>query len=54
MRTSKIKYQGADIDLISWRKKISPINVIKEVAGIDFSKITTDEEVLTLAKDRGA
>ena len=50
--TTKISYQGVDIDLTPTWKRISMIDSIKEVTGIDFNTITTDEEALALAKER--
>lgn len=50
--TTKITYQGVNIDLTPSWKRISMIDSIKEVTGIDFNTITTDEEALTLAKER--
>ena len=51
--TTKITYQGVDIDLTPSWKRISMIDAIKEVTGIDFNKIETDEEARTLAKEKG-
>ena len=50
--TTKITYQGVDIDLTPGWKKISMIDAIKEVTGIDFNTIKTDEEALALAKEK--
>ena len=50
--TTKITYQGVDIDLTPSWKRISMIDSIKEVTGIDFNEIKTDEEALALAKER--
>lgn len=50
--TTKITYQGVDIDLTPGWKRISMIDSIKEVTGIDFNEIKTDEEALSLAKER--
>ena len=51
--TTKITYQGVDIDLTPGWKRISMIDSIKEVTGIDFNKIKTDEEARALAKEKG-
>ncbi len=51
--TTKITYQGVDIDLTPSWKRISMIDAIKEVTGIDFNKIETDEEARALAKEKG-
>ena len=50
--TTKINYQGQDIDLAPGWKRISMIDSIKEVTGIDFNEINTDEKAVTLAKER--
>ncbi len=49
--TTKITYQGTEIDLTPSWKRISMIDSIKEVTGVDFNKIETDEEALKAAKD---
>lgn len=51
--TTKITYQGVDIDLTPGWKRISMIDAIKEATGIDFNKIKTDEEARALAKEKG-
>ena len=50
--TTKINYQGQEIDLAPGWKRISMIDSIKEVTGIDFNEIKTDEEAVALAKER--
>ena len=51
--TTKITYQGQAIDLTpSWRR-VTMIDAIKEVTGIDFHTITTDEEAQAAAKKAG-
>jgi lysyl-tRNA synthetase class 2 len=50
--TTKVTYQGQEIDLTPSWKRISMIDSIKEVTGIDFNEITTDEEAVALAKER--
>ena len=50
--TTKITYQGQDIDLTPSWKRITMIDAIKEVTGIDFNTINTDEEAVALAKER--
>ena len=51
--TTKITYQGQEIDLAPGWKKITMIDAIKEVTGIDFNTIHTDEEAQSLAKEKG-
>lgn len=51
--TTKISYQGVDIDLTPGWKRIPMIQAIKEVTGIDFEQIKSDEEAQELAKSKG-
>lgn len=51
--TTKITYQGQDIDLTPGWKRITMIDSIKEATGIDFNEIETDEEALKIAKEKG-
>ena len=51
--TMKINYQGTDIDLTPKWKRITMIDAIKEVTGVDYNKITTDEEAKKVAKELG-
>ena len=50
--TTKINYQGQDLDLTPGWKRISMIDSIKEACGIDFNEINSDEEAVALAKER--
>ena len=49
--TAKITYQGTEIDLTPPFKRITMIDAIKEVTGVDFNTIETDEEALKVAKE---
>lgn len=49
--TGKISYQGEEIDLEKPFRRITMIDSIKEVTGIDFNTVETDEEVQKIAKD---
>lgn len=51
--TTKIDYQGTEIDLAPGWKRITMIDAIKEVTGADFNKANTDEEARALAKSLG-
>ncbi len=51
--TTKVTYQGQEIDLAPGWKRITMIDSIKEACGVDFNEITTDEEAVALAKERG-
>lgn len=49
--TTKINYQGTEIDLTPSWKRISMIDSIKEVTGVDFNTIETDEEAKKVAEN---
>ena len=51
--TTKITYQGTPIDLTPGWKRISMIDAIKEVTGVDFNEINTDEEASEVARKLG-
>ena len=51
--TTKITYQGVDIDLTPSWKRITMIDSIKEACGVDFNNINSDEEALSIAKEKG-
>ena len=51
--TTKVNYQGAEIDLKPGWKRITMIDSIKEACGVDFNQINTDEEAVALAEERG-
>ena len=51
--TTKITYDGNEIDLTPSWKKITMIEAIKEVTGVDFNTINTDEEAQAIAKEKG-
>ena len=50
--TTKVTYQGVEVELGGKWKRISMIDSIKEVTGIDFNKINSNEEAIALAKER--
>ena len=49
--TTKINYQGTDIDLTPNWKRITMIDAIKEQTGVDFNSVETDGEALKIAKE---
>ncbi|SFM31277.1 lysyl-tRNA synthetase, class II [Paenibacillus sp. 1_12] len=49
--STKIQYQGQEIDLTPEWRRVSMVDAIKEVVGVDFSKHMTDEEAHQLAKE---
>ena len=51
--TTKITYQGQEIDLTPSWKRVTMIDAIKEVTGVDFNTISTDEEAQEAAKKAG-
>ena len=51
--TTKITYQGTPIDLTPGWKRISMIDAIKEVTGVDFNEINTDEDASDAARKLG-
>ncbi|MGN1298714.1 MAG: lysine--tRNA ligase [Candidatus Scatovivens sp.] len=50
--TTKVTYQGQEIDLTPGWKRITMIDSIKEACGVDFNEIQTDEEAVKLAEER--
>jgi lysyl-tRNA synthetase class 2 len=51
--TTKIVYNGIEMDLGKPFERITMIDAVKKYAGIDFSVIKTDEEAKALAKEKG-
>jgi lysyl-tRNA synthetase class 2 len=51
--TAKINYQGTDIDLESPWRRVPMIEAIKNVTGVDFNKIESDEDAIKVAKEKG-
>ncbi len=49
--TTKITYQGTEIDLTPAWKRISMIDAIKEITGVDFNEIATDEQAKKVAEE---
>ena len=50
--STKITYQGTEIDLGGKWKRISMIDSIKETCGVDFNTINSDEGAIAIAKER--
>ena len=50
--TTTVTYQGQEINLAPGWKRITMIDSIKEVTGIDFNQINTDEEAVALAREK--
>ena len=51
--TTKITYNGVEMDLGKPFERITMIDAVKKYAGIDFTNVHTDEEAYTLAKQHG-
>lgn len=50
--TTKVNYQGTEIDFTPPWKRLSMTDAIKMYTGVDFDKIDTDEEALAIAKEK--
>ena len=51
--TTKITYQGTEIDLGQPFARMTMLEAVKKYAGVDFDTITTDEEAKKIATERG-
>ena len=51
--TTELEYMGQKYDLSKGWKRITMTDSIKEVCGIDFDEIQTDEEAIKVAEDLG-
>ncbi|HDT7699408.1 TPA: lysine--tRNA ligase, partial [Enterococcus faecium] len=49
--TQKINYQGHEVDLTPKWRRVSMVDAVKEVKGVDFSVQMTNEEAHQLAKE---
>ena len=50
--TTKVTYQGTEIDFMPPWRRITMVDAVKEYAGIDFNEIKTDEEAQAIAKEK--
>lgn len=50
--TTKVNYQGTEIDFKPPWRRITMVDAVKEYAGIDFNQIKTDEEAQAIAKEK--
>jgi len=50
--TTKVMYQGTEIDFKPPWKRITMVDAVKEYSGIDFSTINSDEEAQAIAKEK--
>ena len=51
--TTKISYNGIEMDLGRPFERISMVDAVKKYAGVDFDAVNSDEEAKALAKERG-
>ncbi|WP_426348217.1 lysine--tRNA ligase [Alloiococcus sp. CFN-8] len=50
--TTKVTYQGTEIDFAPPWRRVTMADAVKEYAGIDFSQIATNEEAQAIAKEK--
>lgn len=50
--TTKVNYQGTEIDFKPPWRRITMVDAVKQYAGIDFNEIKTDEEAQAIAKEK--
>ena len=50
--TTKITYNGVEMDLGKPFERISMLDAVKKYAGVDFNEIKTDEEAKAIAKEK--
>ena len=51
--TTKIVYNGVEMDLGKPFERITMVDAVKKYAGVDFTNVNTDEEAKALAKEKG-
>lgn len=51
--TTKINYEGVEIDMTPPWRRLTMIDAVKEYAGVDFNLIDSDEEARKVARDLG-
>ncbi|MFR9193508.1 MAG: lysine--tRNA ligase [Anaerovoracaceae bacterium] len=51
--TPVIKYQGKEFDVTPPWKRLNMADAVKEITGVDFEKISTDEEARSAAIEKG-
>ena len=50
--TTKVTYQGTEIDFMPPWRRITMVDAVKEYAGVDFTTINSDEEAQAIAKEK--
>ena len=51
--STKIVYQGKEIDFKPPWRRMTMIDCVNEFSGVDFNEINTDEEAIAIAKEKG-
>lgn len=51
--TTKITYNGIEMDLGKPFERITMVDAVKKYSGVDFGKIETDEQAKAIAKEKG-
>ncbi|MDR7855696.1 lysine--tRNA ligase [Tissierella sp.] len=51
--TTKINYQGVELELSPPWRRLDMADAVKEFTGVDFATINTDEEAISVAKAKG-
>ena len=50
--TTKVTYQGTEIDFMPPWRRITMVDAVKEYTGVDFATIKSDEEAQAIAKEK--
>ena len=50
--TTKVTYQGTEIDFMPPWRRVTMVDAVKEYAGVDFATINSDEEAQAIAKEK--
>ena len=50
--TTKVVYEGTEIDFAPPWRRITMVDAVKEYAGVDFNTINSDEEAQAIAKEK--
>lgn len=51
--TTKVSYQGIEIDFAPPWRRVRMVDIVTEITGINFDEIETDEEARKIAKEKG-
>ncbi|QGU96552.1 lysine--tRNA ligase [Clostridium bovifaecis] len=51
--TTKVMYEGTEIDFAPPWRRLTMVDAVKEYAGVDFNEIKSDEEAREIAKQKG-